>query len=258
MKNRALTLPLIILLLFASVAIVQTVVVAAEDNRIASAPVHEEHFDFYEVMGMFAVDKYIGSFNATTGDYVELVISVTSNDQYAREIRLEIESANHGVIYNATGNSLVQTVNLDYNDIYNITVIKKAPWYTTIRVSGKIDVYHFPPKVTITSIENEGTYGTSDIPLNYTVNEPITEITYSLDGKENIIISEDTILSGLSNGGHNVTVYAVDAEGYVGASETVFFNVEVTFPTTIVVAASGASIALIGTGLLVYFKKRKR
>jgi hypothetical protein len=55
---------------------------------------------------------------------------------------------------------------------------------------------------------------------------------------------------------HSVTVYAKDAFGNVGASETVSFSVEVPFPATLVVAPV-ASVVVIGAVLAIYFKKRK-
>jgi hypothetical protein len=49
----------------------------------------------------------------------------------------------------------------------------------------------------------------------------------------------------------------------MGASEKIFFTViqetqSESFPTTLVATASGASVAIIGVGLMAYFKKRKR
>jgi hypothetical protein len=44
----------------------------------------------------------------------------------------------------------------------------------------------------------------------------------------------------------------------MGISETVYFSVELPFPTTFVAAASGASLAIVGVGLLVYFKKNRK
>jgi hypothetical protein len=133
-------------------------------------------------------------------------------------------------------------------------------YHTTYRMSGFSTVYFtvdLPPKISITSIENK-TYTTSKIALTYTINEPISKATFSLDGKNNETVNGDIVLPELSNGLHNVTVYAWDKVGNVGASETVYFNVEVPFPTALVIAASVASIAIIGAGLLVYFRKRKR
>ena len=116
------------------------------------------------------------------------------------------------------------------------------------------------PIIAVSSLENK-TYETSDIPLNFTINEPVSEITYSLDGQENVTVSGNATLTGLVNGEHNVTLYATDEAGNVGTSENVIFSVAKPelFPTVLVVPASVASIAvIIGVGLLVYFKKRKR
>ena len=104
---------------------------------------HDEHFNFRIVFGMFAFHhESIGSFNATNGYWIELNISVYSDDPYKREARLEISSAHHGVIFDVTANKFTQTIGLDYDDDYNIMVEKRAPFYTTITVRGKIDVYH--------------------------------------------------------------------------------------------------------------------
>ena len=115
-----------------------------------------------------------------------------------------------------------------------------------------------PPSVSIASPENK-TYDTFDVPLNFTVNESGSQITYSLDGQNNVTAAENTTLTGLSYGEHNITVYATDIAGNIGASETITFTVAKEpepFPTAIV-AVIVASVAVVGAGLLVYFKKRK-
>jgi hypothetical protein len=111
------------------------------------------------------------------------------------------------------------------------------------------------PKVSIISYQNI-TYNTPDIPLNLAVNENAASITYSLDGQDNVIVYGNTTLRGLPNGGHNVTVYAMDEAGNIGASETIHFTIK-SLPTNLIVT-SIASVAVIGLVLLVYFKKRKR
>jgi hypothetical protein len=113
------------------------------------------------------------------------------------------------------------------------------------------------PTISIFSVENK-TYRTPEVALNFTVNEAVAQISYVLDGQDNVTISGNTTLTGLTDGKHNVTFYAKDLVGNIGASETVTFSIEVPFPTATVAAASGASVAIIGIGLLVYFKKRKR
>ncbi len=114
------------------------------------------------------------------------------------------------------------------------------------------------PKVSILSLENR-TYNTPDVSLDFAVSESFSHVIYSLDGKNNVTISGNMTLAGLPNGDHNVTIYATDVAGNTGGSEITYFTVDVPepFPTTLVVAASIATVAVVGVGLLVYFKKRK-
>ena len=111
------------------------------------------------------------------------------------------------------------------------------------------------PNVSILSLESKS-YNTSRILLNFTVNEPVSQIAYSLDGQENVTISGNTTLTELLNGNHSVTVYATDEAGHIGVSETIYFIVDEPLPTSMVIAPF-TSIAIAGVGLLVYFKKRK-
>jgi hypothetical protein len=115
-----------------------------------------------------------------------------------------------------------------------------------------------PPKVTILSLENT-TYQPADLPLNFTVDESVCYLSYSLDGQERVSIAGATNLTNLTYGEHNVTVFATDKAGNTGASETVHFTIEEPpkpFPTTMVIAPI-ALVSVIGSGLLFYFKKRK-
>ena len=127
------------------------------------------------------------------------------------------------------------------------------------------------PKISLVSIENK-IYDKSNIPLDFTVNKATSRISYVLDGQSNVTINGNTTLSDLSNGLHNITVYAWDLAGNVGSSETVAltvaepesspivpFTVAKPKPFSIVlVVASIATVAMVSIGLLVYFKKRHR
>lgn len=110
------------------------------------------------------------------------------------------------------------------------------------------------PIVSFLSFENR-TFETSDVPLNFTVNQAVSQITYCLDEQENVTITGNTTLTGLPNGDHNVTVYATDEFGNTGVSETMYFSVDVPFPTTTVIAPT-VSVAVVGVSLLVYSRKR--
>ncbi len=113
-----------------------------------------------------------------------------------------------------------------------------------------------PPKITDLSVNITDS---SDRLLYFTVDAVDAEaswVGYSLDKKANVTVTGDVVLGDLPFGSHNVTVYANDTVGNMGASETLFFTVE-PFPIIPVVAGIGTT-ASVGIGLLVYFKKRKR
>jgi hypothetical protein len=145
---------------------------------------------------------------------------------------------------------------------HNITVWIRAEQYM-ISYSGLVWAvfstvsFSIPPQITILSPETKA-YNISDVPLDFTVNEPFSKIEYSLDGQNNVTINGNTTLTWLPNGYHNVTVYATDEAGNTGASETLFFNVNApeSFPVAPVLAAV-ATLAIACIAILVYFKKRR-
>jgi len=91
-------------------------------------------------------------------------------------------------------------------------------------------VVNVPPVITILSPQNI-TYNTNPA-LTFTLSEPTSWIGYSLDNLPNVTITGNTTLTGLTQGSHNVRVYANDTSGFMGASNKVFFSVD-TIPPTI-------------------------
>ena len=83
------------------------------------------------------------------------------------------------------------------------------------------------PIVHINSPENK-TY--SEVLLEFKVNRGTEWMGYSLDYQENVTIKSETKLSGLSEGAHNVTIYANDTLGIMGSSNTAFFSVDTLPP----------------------------
>jgi hypothetical protein len=153
---------------------------------------------------------------------------------------------------------------------------------------------YFPPPspyVIIHSPQEREYYNTEPILLNFTFKanlelNPSASLFYLLDGKsyrlesikvedvKHFVLNEDdfhagyeghVLFSNLSDGPHTLIVFAGYADsdgvinGTIGDSAKVNFTiVPEPFPTTLVVAASGFSVAAIaGAGSLVYFKKRK-
>lgn len=86
------------------------------------------------------------------------------------------------------------------------------------------------PSITVYSPQNT-TYDTGSVDfLNVTSSEAVETWEYSLDGSANTTFTPNTTLSGLSDGGHTVDVYATDSSGNTG-SESVTFTVDTTDST---------------------------
>lgn len=118
-----------------------------------------------------------------------------------------------------------------------------------------------PPSVHLISPKNT-TYNSANVTLEFTIDKQTSWMGYSLDGQDIITIMGNTTLSELSSGLHNVTIYAKDPFENIITYETTWFSkaelLAESFPTTLVMAASVASVGIIAMGLLIYFKKRKR
>ena len=86
------------------------------------------------------------------------------------------------IVDGAYSNSLfwiTESVSLNLSDGSH-TIVATAFSLGSTCVTFTIDTT--PPNVSVASPENE-TYKTFDVPLNITVNEPVSQITYSLDGQ---------------------------------------------------------------------------
>jgi hypothetical protein len=132
------------------------------------------------------------------------------------------------------------------------------PVYAKSCTDVQFEIDTTPPNTTVLSLENK-TYDTRDVPLNFTVNEPVTQLAYSLDGQENVTVTGNTTLNNLSPGSHNIVVYAWDTAGLgppqrnIGASETIYFTIQ-PFPTSIVIAIIIDAVIVLAAFL---FYKRK-
>jgi hypothetical protein len=127
-------------------------------------------------------------------------------------------------------------------------------------VTVELPEWASPLSVRLISPKN-ATCTSANVTLEFTVNKEISWMGYSLDGQETVAITGNITLTGLSNGLHNVTVYAKDELENIWNSETISFTVEVPepFPTATVAAVSGASaVVVVGAVLAIYFKKRNR
>lgn len=81
------------------------------------------------------------------------------------------------------------------------------------------------PAVSLLSPRNE-TYYSNSIPLIFNVDEPTNWTGYSFDGNLNETIDGNTTLRA-EEGSHEIVVYANDTAGNMGASEIIYFSVEI-------------------------------
>ena len=168
-----------------------------------------------------------------------------------------VRGGNLSVTIYAVGEGLIQTGE-DFREENG--VVYSYNYYDRFELIGYSTVSFvkdlIPPKLTVLSPQNR-TYTTSDVDLDFTVNEATSEMLYCLDGKENQTITGSVTLTGLENGAHEVTIYAADLAGNTATSTTIYFNVDSpTFLITLIVA-SVATVAVISLVLIIYFKKRK-
>ena len=144
-------------------------------------------------------------------------------------------------------------------------IVEPLNWYTFETLGNsqtEFTIDTTPPNISVFPIKDE-THAQSEgaeVPLVFTLNESASKISYALDGQVNVTVNGNTTLTGLSDGKHEVTVFAWDVYGNVGCSETVTFTVAgpESFPTVPAVAFSTASIATVCASLLLYFRRRRK
>ncbi len=126
-----------------------------------------------------------------------------------------------------------------------------------IVVSDTVRFTIAPPEILIISPQAIS-YDQSYVPLSFWVNETTSKMQYSLDGQE-VTMTGNSTLTNLSDGSHNVTVYATDEAGNTG-NQTVNFMVEKPqmFGNVLSIAAVAIPVAAVCliAGLLLYRRQQ--
>ena len=188
-------------------------------------------------------------------DWLESSISTDPNQPISLTLK-GIPEGKHSIAVYAIGWSPYQITSTEPYGLGKLLYYNGYTITSCLSITFTVDT--ISPRTSILSLENKS-YNTADVPLTLTLNEAVSEVAYSLDGQENMTIAGNTTLTNLPYGKHSLTVFATDEVGNTGASETIFFTIEEPpelFPETMVIAPI-ASVAFVGAGLLVYFKKRK-
>jgi len=100
-------------------------------------------------------------------------------------------------------------------------------------IEGTAPIDIVPPKIFVKSPRNR-IYPISNIRLTFFVNEQVSWIGYSIDGKTNETISGNVTLIDVSDGAHTIIVYAVDLAGNEGSSSITYFKVDKTAPEILI------------------------
>lgn len=164
--------------------------------------------------------------------------------------------------------SPVQNQNYNSTNVWlNFTIVKPKSWFA-INVASHAD--HSP--LTETFVNITSIYFTVD--GGESQNIPVHDIDSLFDTEPILSLNFSTMLP-LAGGAHGVKV-GLEADSYYvvsyvynfsealssvrlyAKSNAVHFIVAESFPTALIVTASVATVAVVGAGLLVYFKKRKR
>jgi PKD repeat protein len=95
-------------------------------------------------------------------------------------------------------------------------------------LNGEVTVGNPFPTLAITSPENT-TYATTSVGLAFKPSKNVSWIGYSLDGLANVTVTGNVSMT-ISDGQHDLVIYANDTAGQMGASEKIYFTVDTTPP----------------------------
>ncbi|MCW4033744.1 MAG: right-handed parallel beta-helix repeat-containing protein [Candidatus Bathyarchaeota archaeon] len=111
--------------------------------------------------------------------------------------------------------------------------------------------------VVVVSPEN-CTYTTNEVTLTFSSNKTLTWTAYRLDTKNMKEFDVQKTLSGLSDGVHNITVYAKDTAGNMLSSKTVSFQIDANQNVPLYAAAVVVAVAAcVLVGVFISLRKTK-
>jgi hypothetical protein len=142
-----------------------------------------------------------------------------------------------------------------------IYVIGGAYFYTAADLNQQYTPYGYGTVgPTILTVSPQNSTFTAKDTLIFQANKEVTSMSYSLDGQDNVTFAGNLTLNQLSLGEHNVTVFATDTFGNIGASEVVTFTLaeRTGSLSTVLLGVAVATVTVGVMGVLIYVKKKKR
>jgi hypothetical protein len=203
----------------------------------------------------------ISPLNQTTYNSTEVPLVYTTNSKVLWSY-YRLDSINSSDLKNFNGTITLPNLSEgqhELNVVVTTNISATNPTYRDIYQTIHHTVIFYidsvAPKITDLSVNSTDS---SDLLLNYAVDENTSWVGYSLDNQANITINGNAVLRDLSNGVHNVTVYAKDSNGNIGVSETISFPVGL-FPLMVVVALIATiAIVVVPVTSVILYKRRKK
>ncbi len=217
---------------------------------------------------------YLNNFNLTEYPGVFSTISWDNGDignfwsNYTIKYPDAIELGNSGIgniPYTIEKEYLTSQLERQYGGLANVTFMSLG--YVPLVDRFPLIYQWGAPRVILLNLEN--LTSSEPLALNFSVSKPVVWTGYSLNGGENTTIAGNTTINSLTTGSHNITIYAKDTSGNIGASETFRFEVapesilagaSESLPILTVVAVSVVAFALVASGLLLFrlYERRVR
>lgn len=131
--------------------------------------------------------------------------------------------------------------------LYAIGGFDGAHWLATAEKYTPVGYGTVAPVIWITSPSNE-TY--QQVQLTFTINKDVSWIGYSLDNNSNVTVTNPIRLSRLSQGSHQIVLYANDTSGNMGVSNTVYFSIDSIAPALTIINPTNSSYGTTDIQLL--------
>jgi hypothetical protein len=195
---------------------------------------------------VFFYNNFVDNYNYKLGESQKTICQLDNG-----------EKGNYWSDYNGrdtNGNGIGDTpYTLDSNHVDHYPLISPFNYSS---IPEAIPDMFIEPKVTLTNPQNTQ-YAPDNLPISVVPDDHSVGYLYSIDGRDPVSFTGNTTLSGLTEGQHNITAYAIDNFGNLVPSQTINFNIEKMSIFTFEVVAL-ISIVVVSVLISLYIKKRKK